>query len=152
TVRSIGNAAAIDATIKFSLPATLSFQGAGLPDGACSSAGAEVTCHLGDIPANSERVVGLNLVSSQISSTSVVATVSAANDYLTANGSAQTYLRFTSAVDLRLVMTVSPTSLYANDTIDITLDVTSTRTLTAHGGQVYVTLFDLEYDSATAGA
>ena len=152
TVRSIGNAAAVDATIKLSLAATLSFQGAVLPDGACSTAGAEVTCHLGDIPANSERVVELKLMSSQISSTSVVATVGAANDYLTANSTTQTYLRFTSAVDLKLAMTVSPKSLYANDTIDITLDVTSMRTQTAHGGQVHVSLFDLEYDSATAGA
>ena len=152
TLRSIGNAAAVDATIKLSLPATLSFQGAVLPDGACSTAGTDVTCHLGDIPANSERVVELRLLSSQVSSTSVVATVGAANDYLTANGTTQTYLRFTSAVDLGLAMTVSPNSLYANDTFDITLDVTSMRTQTAHGGQVYVDLFGLEYDSATPGA
>ena len=152
TVRSTGNAAAIDATIKFSLPATLSFQGAVLPDGACSKAGAEVTCQLGDIAANSERVVELKFTSPQVASTSVVTTVGAANDYLTTNNTTQTYLRFTSAVDLKLAMTVSPKSVYANDTIDITLDVTSTRTQTAHGGQVYVTLFDLKYESATAGA
>lgn len=152
TVRSIGNAAAVNATIKLSLPATLSFQGAALPDGACSTAGAEVTCQLGDIPANSERVVELMLTSSQLSSTSVVTTVGAANDHLTTNGTTQTYLRFTSAVDLRLQMTVSPTSLYANDTIDITLDLTSMLTQTAQGGQVYVDLFGLEYDSATPGA
>jgi hypothetical protein len=152
TIHSIGNAAAIGATVKLTLPGTLSFQGAVLPEGACSTAGADVTCQLGDIPANSDRVVELKLLSSQIMSTSILATVGAANDYLTANSSTQIFLSFTSAVDLKLAMTVSPKSLYANDTIDITLDVTSTRTQTAHGGQVFVTLFDLEYDSATDGA
>lgn len=152
TVSSIGNAAALGATLEFTLPATLSFQGAGLPDGACSTAGTDVTCQLGDIPANSERVIALSLKSSQLFGASVTATVHAANDHFTTNNTAQTYLRFTSAVDLKLAMTVSPTTLYANDTIDITLDVTSTRTQTAHGGQVFVTLFNLTYDSATAGA
>jgi len=152
TVHSIGYATAVDATLRLALPVTLSFQGADLPDGACSTTGAEVTCQLGDIPANSERVVELRLISTQILSTVVIAAVDAANDYLPSNNSALTYLQFTSAVDLRLVMTVSPDSPYANDTIDITLDVTSTRTQTAHGGQVYVTLQDLEYDSAEPGA
>jgi hypothetical protein len=152
TVRSIGNVAAIGATVKLTLPSILTFQGADLPSGACSTAGAEVTCDLGDIPANSERVVELNLVSSQLSSTSITATVSASNDYLTANGTTQTYLYFTSAVDLGVVMTVSPTTLFANDTFDVTVDVTSTRTLTARGGQLFVSLFDMKFDSVTAGA
>jgi len=152
TVRSIGNAAAIDATIKLSLQPPLSFQGAVLPDGSCTAAGTEVTCHLGDIPANSERVVELQLLSPQVTNGSVTTNLTAANDYLPSNGRTITWLRFTSAVDLKLVMAVSPTSLYANDTIDITLDVTSTRTQTAQGGQVFVSLVGLEYDSATAGA
>lgn len=152
TVRSIGNVVAVGATVRLSLPAPLSFQGADLPDGACTLAGTEVTCNLGDIPANSERVVELDLMSSQLWSTSIVATVGASNDFLTANATAQTYLRFTSAVDLALVMTVAPESLYANETIDITLDVTQTRTLTASGGILFVELPGLVYDSATAGA
>ncbi len=152
TVRSIGNVAATNATIRLTLPATISFQGADLPDGACSTAGAEVTCELGDIAPNSERVVELDLMSSQISSSYVTATVRASNDYLTANDISRTYLYFTSALDLSIAMTVAPESVYANDTIDITLDVTSTRTLTARGGQVFLTLADLVFDSATAGA
>jgi hypothetical protein len=152
TVRSVANAAAVDATVKFSLSTTLSFQGAGLPDGACSIAGSDVICQLGDIPANSERVVTLNLMTAQFSGASVVTVVSAANDHLTANNTAQTFLRFTSAVDLQLAMTAAPTSLYANDLVDVMLDVTSTRALTAHGGKLYVNLSGLEYDSATAGA
>jgi hypothetical protein len=152
TVRSLGNAAALESKLRLTLPATLSFEGAVLSGGTCTAAGADVTCALGEVAGGTETVVEIKLKSSQLTSVSVIASVSASNDHLVSNATTQTSLRFSSPVDLKVSMNVAPDTAFANDGIDITIDVSSLRSQTAQGGLLYVDLGGLKFDSVDAGA
>ena len=153
TVRSLGNIAARDAKLRMYLPTSeITFRGAVLSNGACAVTDNLVECSLGDIPAATDRVVELKLVSTRTVSITLETSVSATNDHLRSNSVAQTNVRFSSAVDLKLAMSVTPESAYATDPFEVTLDVTSLRSQAAHGGQIWVTLGSLKFDSATAGA
>ncbi|MEO8064056.1 MAG: M12 family metallo-peptidase [Pseudomonadota bacterium] len=140
TVRSIGSETVTNATLRVELPPQLSYQSAVLVNGSCAVGGSIVTCQFGDVPANESRSVELRLKSSLLGSFTVGGEVAADNDYARYNNVGSTVVGSLSAVDLGIQMTASTTQVFAADVIDFTIDVSSLRTQTAHGGILLLNL------------
>jgi hypothetical protein len=138
TINSVGTASAIDGSLRVDLPSQITFQSAVVAGGSCSASGNLVTCQLGDIPGGEQRSVDLRLISTVLGTYQVSAAVAADNDYLLANNSGTVSVGLQSAVDLGVAMTVSSANVFVTDTLDFTIDVTSTRSQAAHGGVLNV--------------
>jgi hypothetical protein len=151
TVTSVGQVAASAARLRVSLPPDLQFVSGAAPGGACSAAGADVTCTLGDLPPGEERAVDLRLSSNVVRLFNVLVSVSATNDYLSANNSATAQVSTRSGVDLGVAITVTPNAVFINDPVDFTVDISALRTQAARGGTLSIEAPAITLESIDAG-
>jgi reprolysin (M12B) family zinc metalloprotease/uncharacterized protein DUF11 len=151
TARSIGPLAASGARVRVSLPPDLQFVSGTVAGGACSAAGQEVTCTLGDIASGDSRDVDLRLSSNVIRSFSVPVSVSASNDFLSANNTATVEINTRSGIDLGVAISVAPSQAFFNEPIDFTVDVSALRTQTARGGTLNIDARGVVIQSIDAG-
>jgi hypothetical protein len=151
TVRSVGEIAASGSRLRASLPVGLQFVSGTVAGGACSATGLEVTCTLGDVAPGEERLVDLQLSSDVIRLFSVPVSVSATNEFLSANNSATVQVYTRSGVDLGVAIAVTPTEVFFNEPIDFTVDVSALRTQTARGGTLNIDVRGVAIQSIDAG-
>ena len=157
TVSSTGTVTATGVRVEVDLPSTLTFQSAVLDSGSCAlinvpGVGNRVSCTLGDIAAGGQSIVELRLVGTQLGSFYAQARVSAENDHLVGNNSANVQIGLQSPVDLGLTLTVQPGTLYVGDAIDFTVDVSSLRSQAAVGGTLSLYLGGIPIETISAGA
>jgi hypothetical protein len=151
TARSIGPLAASDARVRVSLPSDLQFVSGTAAGGACSAAGQEVTCTLGDMAPGDSRDIDLRLSSNVVRSFSVPVSLSATNDFLVGNNTATVQINTRSGVDLGVAITVAPGEVFFNESIDFTVDVSALRTQTARGGTLNIDARGVTIQSIDAG-
>src|SRR5262249_23362207 len=81
----------------------------------------------------------------------VTAQVSADNDFMTANNSAEVQVGLESGIDLGVTVATSSTEVFVTDVVDYTMDVTNHGVFTAQGGTVTLDLGGIPIESVNAG-
>jgi len=150
TVRSHGTLAAQNAVLRVYLPSEITFQSA---TGAnCSAANGTVTCPLGSLAAGESRTVDVRLLGSAQRTFTVTGAVEASNDFLTADNVKNVTVGVQSSVDAATSVTLTPSTVFANDVTEIAVDVQSLRTSAVRDARLIIQTEYLQIVSIDGGA
>ena len=136
TVRSHGNLAAQNSVLRVYLPSEITFQSA--TGASCSVANGTVTCPLGLLAAGESRTVDVRLLGSAQRTFTVTGAVEAANDFLTADNVKNVTVGVQSSIDAATSITLTPNTVFTNDTAEIAVDVQSLRTSAVRDARLIV--------------
>jgi Metallo-peptidase family M12/Domain of unknown function DUF11 len=122
-VRSVGNVSILDARLRITLPAAVSFQSGSTGSTACTNAAGVVDCVLGAIPAGSSTAVTLRVLASAAGSSTASLRVTASNDGLASNNTASIQFLADSGTDLVIGASGSAATLNIGESLTATFTV-----------------------------